>query len=316
MAPPFSKDDFYKIIDAYKEIFPYQEPTLENYFNFRRDQPERNWSYICSNFYEIAKNPKEYYPIIENYDKALRELIGNLKKSNYDVDKTAGKIKELIAANQDYKHFGSAIGICPYTDELLLKSIVENENELPKEIVVVLAHDWYPIVSSNNEINFIPPLEGYSIFTTKKENGEEIDNVYGKMINLIPSRKYTILFLNLFPDYRKPGVEPSGRIEGVDYEMFAKGIINLIKSIGSEFTVKCIITWGVIPFDCLMKHYSPEKKCREMKGVIEEQKTLKISFDEREIPLIPSYHPSSGGRFYYNKNHQDYLEQMIKETLN
>ena len=102
-----------------------------------------------------------------------------------DVDHTAIAICQITK-----QRVGTSIGISPWTDYWLRHTFDRNKT---KNLIVLLAHDWYPIVDKNGIWSINSPLF--------------VDVPYGRYAKAFEpatrSRKYTaLLFLNLVPDLR------------------------------------------------------------------------------------------------------------------
>jgi len=117
-------------------------------------------------------------------------------------------------------------------------------------LIVLLAHDWSPIVDKKGIWSINSPLF--------------VDVPYGRYAKAFESatrnRKYTaLLFLNLVPDLRSVGVSKVGSVPGWDYKRFGNGLLELLACMTPKCGICGIISWGTNVWDVLKDHTSARR---------------------------------------------------------
>lgn len=105
------------------------------------------------------------------------------------------RLSDKFSMHKNYK-VGFSIGISTWTD-FLLKETFDTDK---KDILIILGHDWYPIMTDlkskrKDDLDEKHPL---------KRNAKCLEKNYGKAIPEKLRKNAICLFLNLYPDFRPP----------------------------------------------------------------------------------------------------------------
>ena len=209
--------------------------------------------------------------------------------------------------SKDHK-IGFSLGISPWTDDLLLKTYRADR----KKIFVILAHDWYPIVTAETRGRRAyaarSPLEQDSIYAPSNRG-------YGKAMPEI--KDAIVLFLNFNPDFRPPLSSTQGPMSR-DEECLP-GLHALFTSLSAEFQVVGMFSWGGDAWSLLRAHAEPPADC-EVKladcGVMGVEKRgggepMRLTFGEsgnRRTFLYWAFaHPCRSGNFRQKVHQSAYV---------
>src|SRR5262249_20361691 len=117
-----------------------------------------------------------------------------------------------------------------------------------RRVVIVLAHDWYPIVSDPMaEIEARPPLRNFRFLGTD-------DAKWRKYSEAVPGEELrqqglALLYLNLVPDYRHPGADIEGPFPFKDpdtfgYDHCVEGFEAICAAVATQYEIAGISSWG------------------------------------------------------------------------
>lgn len=301
----YSIDEVGRILGIYRALFPNTHGALDAYWDYER---HREWSLLTTDFHRDDR------PAILAFDKAVRQFETEVRR-NYSPSELINSVAVQVTVGGRYRelalahHLGYSLGISPITDDLLLRTFSEQTTR----IVVVLAHDWYPIVTrgtdGRNPFLPIPPLRRYSILS---------EHSYEPAIRpLMEARDCAIVFLNLYPDFRGPGAKKTGSLG--DYSQWVTGFIAVCESIAARFELAGVISWGSPVWMALRKMLDSPFRDLGIMAAVEEQSKLRaplsLPLGAVTAPCFPFAHPSFGTNFK-KKSHwaayQDVCSRLIR----
>jgi len=300
----YTGDEVGKIISAYRDLFPIINTELGDYWDFGH---LRQWSLLTTNFHSIELST------LQTFDKAARSLDEVVKRQDKShllrsADAQfiwAKKYRELAV---EYR-LGYSLGISPITDDLLCRTF----NTETTRIVILVGHDWYPIITTApNGIDLflpVPPLRKYSVLDEKS---------YEPAVRpLMGVKDCSILFINLYPDFRGPGVDKLGSLD--NYPLWVRGFGVLCESISPRFELAGVISWGSQVWQALQKTLiSPFNKLGVMAAVEEQYKRGKplfLKFGKVMVPYFPFAHPSFATNFK-KKSHWAAYQEVCSGLVN
>lgn len=268
----YERDEVEQILTAYRDIFPSISAPLAKYWDLNRERP---WSYVTTDFRQ-----------------ATYEQLKLLHDRTRAIDAMGLATDEKGAALRDASNdcgVGFSMGICPWTDHLLLKTYSPETDSL----TILLGHDWYPIVVESRSRSDSPLRNGDALHYTPKYMPAAPEAIFdGSTVGL---------FLNLYPDYRPPGDGKCGSLRnyGISYEECLDGLDSVIEAVSARFQTVRLISWGAnvwtalrtrvrnVPRRALMAH------AKELPGEV-----LVFESSGKEIQYLPIAHPSHPGNFY------------------
>ncbi|MGO4575002.1 hypothetical protein AB4Z48_03020 [Cupriavidus sp. 2TAF22] len=260
------------VLAAYRDIFPSINEPLAKYWGLGRERP---WSYVTTDFH-----------------RATYEQLRHLHDRTQAIDAMALATDAKGAALRDASiacGVGFSMGICPWTDNLLLNTYSPDKDSL----TILLGHDWYPIVVESRNRSDSPMRNGDALHYTPKYMPAAPQAIFdGSTVGL---------FLNLYPDYRPPGDGKCGSLRnyGISYEECLDGLDSIIAAVSKRFKTVRMISWGANVWTALrarVRGVSPlalMAHAQAMSGEI-----LAFESSGKEIQYLPIAHPSHPGNFY------------------
>lgn len=289
MSDNYNSFEAQHILDAYKSLFPSFNIDILNYLDLEL-QRQRKWSCLTTNFHvAILDQVKQFDEIVRNTD--INKL------SDIDIGIYFKNLSE------EY-NLGYSLGICPWTDYLLNKSF---RSELNK-IVIIIGHDWYPIVPSNLRVwdSINPPLKKYPVTGT-----------YNLAIpQSIKSGEFIIFFMNLYPDFREPFASKTGALGNMDfYKPFVEGFVSICDTISQHYHIDAILIWGSDVWNALKSKTSSEWQSKGFIDVIKHQHRnlcdgIPVKLGRNEIKSFPFPHPA-----YLHVNYQRTFKEIYGDTI-
>lgn len=252
------------VLSAYRALFPSLDGALGRYLDVAR---ERDWSCLTTNFHAVSTTD------IQRFDDAVRKL---------DHGATPEEIGNQLRHLARQHGVGYSLGISPWTDDLLLRSFASKT----KRVVIVLGHDWYPIITKDmTTYRATPPLERFSVYD-ERPYGEAIPT------SLYQGGETAVFFLNLYPDFRAPGMDVMGSLG--NYQPWVEGFAAACAAIRKNFEISAVISWGDPVWQALNRHVDGQwRNLGIIKAVGQhEGKALKLRLGDQTLAYYPFAHPS------------------------
>lgn len=227
----FYSSDVQRILDAYRALFRSADQAVFDYLDLNGAR-SRPWSVLTTNFQTVT--PAQVSRL--HADRVA--LTTNGKTEHVLAD-------ELVQLSNRHG-IGYSLGLSPWTDDLLLRTFTPAS----KRVVIVLAHDWYPIVAKGFEYVANSPLLRDSPFSAEKGNA-----VYAAALpDCLHDNARAVLFMNLYPDFRPPCSNKTGDIGAAQY---MAGFQACCRTIANHYVIDAIISWGSPAWECLRKWVAP-----------------------------------------------------------
>lgn len=271
--PPYDRNQVKNILEAYRTMFPATGGELTRYWDTDRN---REWSYITTDFHSAT-----YDKLADLHDRTIKiDQVTRFSK--------AEKGEALRKASRDCG-VGFSLGICPWTDNLLHETYASGKDKL----IILLGHDWYPIVPINRSYSDLPlGIEGLHHVPQYKTAAPEL---------VFTNESPVVLFLNLYPDYRPPGARTTGPLPkgAYSYKDCLLGLDAVIASVSSRFKSINIISWGANTWGALRERVTHEGKPNGIMNQARKQngKVLKFNSSNHQLPYLPMAHPCFDSNF-------------------
>jgi len=264
------------LLELYRRMFPDAvDGDPSTYFDFGRS---RTWSCLTTDFRALDIAAR-----IRQLDLARRAW------------RRSGRCEEDGQALARLAHryqCGYSVGINPWTDSALLFTVTR----ATKELIVVVGHDWYPVVSSQGYVEARPPLDIFRLLDSH-------DPRWRKYADGVPTAKQFrraeigLLFLNLVPDFRPPGTAAEGRFcftdPGFSYWTCAEGLRPALELARKSFRLLHVITWGS-PVWKALRRFAPGGDAKTL-SITEAAKHGRRGFDwllgQETVRIHPFPHP-------------------------
>ena len=271
----YSPDEVQQVLTAYKDLFPQTGGSLNQYWDFDRQRP---WSCLTTNFHCAT---------YENFS-ALHARWTELKHVEQDIYKQGVALRTASVESGA----GYSLGICPWTDDLLLRTHRTDANA----ITIIIGHDWYPIVKKNGLLSDSPLLR-VSLF--------DVPRYVKAMPKGTLDGSNVVLFLNLYPDYRPPGTDILGRLDR--YDEWLAGLDAVVRAARARYGKVAIMSWGKHVWETLRTRLEPAFRKTSLMhfAKVHSGKILSLPCGGGEIPFLPIAHPSFAGNFstVHHKEH-------------
>lgn len=268
--PDYTITDTQRILDAYMALLP-DHSLISDYLDIG-PQRRREWSCLTTNFYDVSVNA------IEQFDRAIRMTdVNGLQRNDL------GQYFRQLSIEHNV---GYSMGISPWTDYLLNTSYKPDL----KKVVIILGHDWYPIVPKNLRIwdSVYPPLRKCPI------TGD-----YDLAIPAsIKNGEFILFFMNLYPDFRAPFADKTGSLGNANfYQPFVEGFEAICNAIATNYEIVALIVWGSDAWNALRLKIDVEWQQRGFLESISFQhrnyrNAIPIFLGERIDKAFPLPHPS------------------------
>lgn len=216
--PDYTSSEVQQLLNAYRTVIPTLNPIILDYLDLGTLR-QRKWSCLTTNFHAATLDK------IRLFDEAVRQediakisvqqLGQHLRKLSYDFG------------------VGYSLGICPWTDYLLHKTFRADLNK----VVIILGHDWYPIVPTNLNVwdSVYPPLRKCPV----------TGNYDLAIPASIKNGEFILFFMNLYPDFREPFAEKTGPLGSIDfYKPFVAGFESVCDTIAENYKIEALLIWG------------------------------------------------------------------------
>jgi len=275
-AQLYSQPEVLGIIHAYGQIFPSISPALADYWGHGRERP---WSCLTSDFHNVR-----YEQFAALHEEASR--IDATQFLNLDAKGNALRNAALTCG------VGYSLGINAWTDNLLHRTYQDDLSSL----TILLAHDWYPIATTDRKGEWrrsdAPLRADDNLHCVKGYHAGAPEHVlHGDTVGL---------FLNLYPDYRPPGVDKMGNLGkyGYSYARCLAGLDELVAALSPRYTHINIVSWGADVWKPLSTRTNAPNKIgltaytRNLPG-----QPLVLELGGRRLPYLPLVHPSFKSNF-------------------
>jgi hypothetical protein len=223
------------LFGVYRRLFPNTDSAtwgqLAGYWDFSRS---RAWSCLTTNFHAVTLAQ------ICAFDAARREWC-----KNGDPQQDGQALDKLARTHR----CGFSLGINPWTDRLLHQTITK----ATRKLIVLVAHDWYPIVISHKKTNVsevwaLPPLDPYLLLDAPDSQWRMYTDGMPKGEDFC-RHEVGLLFLNLVPDFRPPAAAAHGRFPfpdatTFDYPKCVDGLVAALESAQDAIPIRDVVTWG------------------------------------------------------------------------
>lgn len=274
MSNLYLEPQFEKIVDAYKCIFSNITPGFERYLDFARS---RQWSFLTTDFRRVT------------YSRSL-ELHQRSEAIHSSVDSATAKASALSDASRELET-GFSIGICPWTDNLLLESFDANKDEL----TLVVGHDWYPVGAGMLSES---GLRVQGLHHTPKYQHWCPAGFFD------PGHPSVTVFLNLYPDYRGPLASKTGKVPkgGLTYAQCVVGFQELLASLNKQYKRVQILSWGAYAWTEFAPYVSDLGVLKSLKAQMAASvgKPLKL-FGRDYLPMAHPSFASNHNRAYLSE---------------
>ena len=216
------------VLQLYRQIFSNRGAgwrQVAEYWDFGRS---RQWSWLTTDFHAVTAGQ------ILTFDAARRNWCRSNRPEN--------DAEALVNLAREHK-CGYSLGISPWTDSALQATFTPETTKL----IVLVGHDWYPIVPLRGPVEARPPLDSFRLL----DSADDVVRAYARGM---PSAEdfhragIGLLFLNLVPDFRPPNAKSDGTFPFTDrtfhYDHCAAGIKEALRLAQARFRILRVVTWG------------------------------------------------------------------------
>lgn len=254
----YTDQEIKNILFAYRSLFPEIDSQLAAYWDLG-SPPVREWSCLTTNFLTVTPDQ------VQNFAAKIRESNDRMSafRPPYSYGAKAFLYREIARKHK----VGYSLGICPWTDSLLHETFKQER----RSVIIVLGHDWYPIVSDDKSNQLLYPptkvsqiIDGASPQTRSK---------YTQAIAPIKNLHCIVLFMNLYPDFREPGPIKVGKIKKPQpsYQSCLDGVAAACRQIRKNYRIECLLSWGSAVWSEARKRLeNPRNACASLMGFVSE----------------------------------------------
>ncbi|WP_444634000.1 hypothetical protein [Cupriavidus oxalaticus] len=271
-----------RIIDAYREIFPRITPELASYWDTARTRP---WSYLTSDFHRATL---EKY---ESFSTTVEKL--DTEVQNGRAISAPALAARMVALCRQHD-LGFSFGISPWTDHALHRTY----GKAPvRRLVIIVGHDWYPIVPKRegkpHRLNWPMRQDGLHLLP---DNDESVARRYFAAVTepLLSGKLGTLLFVNIYPDYRAPDERVTGPVKA-GYAGCLEGFEALLAGTRPHYHPDdvTIISWGDSPWR-LLRQRTRVHRPRGIMAITEQLAGGILEFQSggHSYQYLPFAHPS------------------------
>lgn len=276
-----------RIIEAYREIFPNITPQLSRYWDFGRTRP---WGYLTSNFH--------------------RGTLGEYEALSVAAERLEGEARNLSAAELAVRMIalcrthglGFSFGIGPWTDHALYRTYARTSG---RRLVIIVGHDWYPIVPKRtgepHPLNWPMRQDGLHRMPEVLPGREKL--YYAAVTEpLLSGELGTLLFVNIFPDYRAPEERTTGKVRA-GYAGCLEGFEALLAATRPHYSPDdvTIMSWGMMPWE-LLKQRTLVRRPGTIMEITEQLagEILELRTGGHAYRYLPVAHPSESRNAHIN----------------
>jgi hypothetical protein len=261
---------------AYRHLFPNISPELAGFW-----YPSGNYDWLCMTSRFDASGPT-----VENF-QALDNDLGSI-----DLNRDPNIIGSELARTARQHGVGFSIGLNPWADYLL-----QMRQPIPQEVVVIVAYNWYPLVTVNGDKRKPPNSPLYRDNPLTWAHGK-----YAFVFEPFMNRERPLLafFTNIFPYFMEAG-KPANAGLSANQNRFVggkpgmkKGLTLTLSAINPSIQIRGLVFLGnnaLFPF--FNAGVSVAVKELQTKPVRSASDFPALSLGDKEFHYLPSFHPAA-----------------------
>jgi hypothetical protein len=158
--------------------------------------------------------------------------------------------------------------------------------------VILLGHDWYPIVTGDRSSG--TPLISW-------DSLHEVKRYWPGAPEAVLDGSTVGLFVNLYPDYRPPGDSKCGNLAkyGYSYKQCLSGLDALVAAVRKRFSEVRVISWGSNVWGAMLPRVSGVRPNTLLSAAVKDSpgRVLSIELGGQTLPYLPLMHPGHWGNF-------------------
>ncbi len=194
----------------------------------------------------------------------------------------------LLAELSKAHKVGFSHGFSPWTDTMLLETF----SSKTRRLLIILGHDWYPIVTHN----FDPKTsKGYAAKSPLicQSPRDEYAHALPNSLTSHPDR--AIVFMNLYPDFRPPCADCTGEV-GAD--KFVAAFSACCREFAKNYTIDAVVSWGAPVWQAL-REVTVNGARKKPEGIKAAALSGPFNLESQglTIPYYPFAHPCHRGNF-------------------
>jgi hypothetical protein len=281
----YTQEDFESIQECYRYVFPEINEQLERLW-----YPPSNYDWLCLTSRFDGSGP-DY--------KCFESLGNDLMRVNRNQPPAV--VGPLLAGLARKHRVGYSIGLNPWADFLFL----QREKIIPKEIIIIVAHNWYPLVTSTGECPD-PPLN-------RRDPSATMNGRYAFVFEPFKERGNPLLmfFTNIFPHFLEAGKKTNAGLSVEERNFIGgnqgmkNGLTLTLEAISPLIKIRGIVAlgtpvWNVLSSQvCSFSGMNLSNIVKQLRNRLKEDPTniknsLPMLLTKRgNIPWLPYYHPSA-----------------------
>jgi hypothetical protein len=273
----YTKSQVEAIQKAYRYLFPTISPELERFW-----YPADDYDWLC-----MTSRFNESGPTFENFQALDNDL------ASIDLNRDPDIIGSELAQAARKHRVGFSIGLNPWADYLLLQA----QHATPQEVVVIIAYNWYPLVTISKNTSKPPNSPLYQDCPFTWANGK-----YAFVFEPFKDHKRPLLmlFTNIFPHFMEAG-EPANAGLSADQNRFVggkpgmkDGLIHTLNAINPSIQIRGLVFLGnnALSVFCDIGISAAVKGFRE-ESIQSASDFPALSLGDKKIPYLPFFHPAA-----------------------
>lgn len=284
---PYNEDEVQIIQKNYGRILSNIPNNLNDIWNPQNNRQE--WQCLSTSFL----NPIPAFNSYQNLGEGLQNIQNNIN-ANPDINPVEIG-HQLFQLSQD-NNVGYSIGLNPWADHFMFHL----GNQRVSEVIVIVANNWWPLVSNNYVIPF-SPLHGY----LPEQRWNYIFQPFNKLD--IP-----ILYTNRYPYFMSAGKQVTANLDENEIDSIGgvEGmqtcLRNTMEAIDPKIRIRGLVTLGAPAWETF-KGFMPNNASKITETVNSFNNHLNgednnwgnifrtFQIDNRNIPWLPHFHPKHRG---------------------
>jgi hypothetical protein len=261
---------------SYRHLFPNISQELKQFWYPRDDY---DWLCMTSRFNASG-------PAFENF-QALDSDLGSI-----DLNRAPDIIGSELAKAARQHGVGFSIGLNPWADYLL-----QMRQPIPQEVVVIVAYNWYPLVTVNGDKRKPPNSSLYQDNPLTWAHGK-----YAFVFEPFVNHKHPLLmlFTNIFPHFMEAGAQANAGLSANQNRFVGgkpgmkKGLIHTLNAINPSIQIKGLVFLGnnaLSPFSNV--GIAATVKRLQSESIRSASDFPTLSLGDKEIPYLPFFHPAA-----------------------